>query len=68
MFFLPSYGEKKGINGLLPWLHFFAAFLILVFNALFSAARSPLGQEISAGESPGFAWIRVNITTCMGLA
>ena len=35
-------------------------------HALFSAVHSPLGQEISAGESPGFAWIRANITTCMG--
>jgi hypothetical protein len=66
MFFLASDGEKKGIYGLLPWLHFSAAFLIVVFNAMFSAVHSPLGQEISAGESPGFAWIRANIITCMG--
>ena len=41
---------------------------MVVFSALFSAVHSPLGQEISAGESPGFAWIRANITTCMGFS
>jgi glucan phosphoethanolaminetransferase (alkaline phosphatase superfamily) len=67
MFILPADGKKKEINRLLPWLHFLAAFLIVVFSALFSAVRSPLGQEISTGESPGFAWIRANITTFIGL-
>jgi arylsulfatase A-like enzyme len=68
MFLLPSGGGKKGIDRLLPWLHLLGALLVVVFSALFSAVHSPLGQEISAGESPGFAWIRANITTCMGFS
>ncbi len=67
MFFLPSNSDKARRYHILPWLHFSAALLVIVFNALFSAVHSPLGQEISAGESPGFAWIRANINICMGL-
>ncbi|MHC4104086.1 MAG: hypothetical protein ACYSR9_04040, partial [Planctomycetota bacterium] len=66
MALLPSDGEKVKLYRILPWLHFSGALLVVVFNALFSAVHSPLGQEISAGESPGFAWIRANITVCMG--
>ena len=62
MSILPSDGEKTRRCRILPWLHFSAAILVVVTNALFSAVHSPLGQEISAGESPGFAWIRANIT------
>ena len=50
----------------LPALNILGATLIVVLSALFSAVHSPLGQEISAGESPGFAWIRANIITCVG--
>jgi arylsulfatase A-like enzyme len=67
MALLPSDSEKVKLYRILPWLHFWGALLVVVFNALFSAVHSPLGQEISAGESPGFAWIRANITLCMGL-
>ncbi len=67
MSFLPSNGEKTRRYRVLPWLHFSAAILVVVTNALFSAVHSPLGQEISAGESPGFAWIRANITPCVGI-
>jgi hypothetical protein len=67
MFSLPSNSDKAKYYHILPWLHFSAALLVIVFNALFSAVHSPLGQEISAGESPGFAWIRANIDICMGL-
>jgi len=63
----PSNGEKIRIGRTLPWLHFAGALLVVVLTALFSAVHSPLGQEISAGESPGFAWMRANITTSMGL-
>ena len=63
---LPSNSEKMRFDRILPWLHFSGALFVVVFSALFSAVHSPLGQEISAGESPGFAWIRANITTCMG--
>jgi len=66
MFFLPSAGEKKGMYQILPWLHFSAALLVVVLNALFSAVHSPVGQEISPGESPGFDWIRTQLTTCIG--
>jgi glucan phosphoethanolaminetransferase (alkaline phosphatase superfamily) len=66
MSILPSDGEKIRIYRILPWLHFSGALLVVVFNALFSAVHSPLGQEISAGESLSFAWVRANITTCMG--
>ena len=66
MSLLSSDDEKIRLYRILPWLHLSGALLVVVFNALFSAVHSPLGQEISAGESPGFAWIRANITTCMG--
>ncbi len=66
MSLLPSDDEKTRHYRILPWLHFSGALFIVVFNALFSAVHSPLGQEISVGESPGFAWIRANITLCMG--
>jgi glucan phosphoethanolaminetransferase (alkaline phosphatase superfamily) len=67
MSFPPSHSEKTKSYPIMPWLYLSAALLVIVFNALFSAAHSPLGQEISAGESPGFAWIRANINICMGL-
>ena len=67
MSFTPSDSDKSGSYQILPWLHFSAAMLVIVFNAFFLAVHSPLGQEISAGESPGFAWIRANISICMGL-
>jgi hypothetical protein len=51
---------------MLPWLYFLGALLVVFLNAAFSAVHSPLGQEISAGESPGFAWLRTNITICIG--
>ena len=63
----PSDSEKAGCYHILPWLHLSAALLVIVFNAFYSAVHSPLGQEISAGESPSFAWIRANIYNCMGL-
>ncbi len=53
-------------TGILSWLHFLGAVLVVGLTALFSAVHSPLGQEISAGESPGFAWVRANIIPCMG--
>ena len=51
---------------LLSWLHLLGAVLVVVVTALFSAVHSPLGQEISAGESPGFAWVRANIIPFLG--
>ena len=66
MSFIPSGSGKVSGYWILPWLHFLAALLVVVLNALFSAVHSPLGQEISAGESPGFAWIRAHITIFLG--
>jgi glucan phosphoethanolaminetransferase (alkaline phosphatase superfamily) len=63
----PSDSETAGSDHILPWLHLSAALLVVVLNALFSAIHSPLGREISAGESPGFAWIRANINLCVAL-
>jgi glucan phosphoethanolaminetransferase (alkaline phosphatase superfamily) len=67
MSFIPSDGKRASISWILPWLHFLAALVVVVLNALFSAVHSPLGHEISAGESPGFGWIRVHITTFLGV-
>jgi glucan phosphoethanolaminetransferase (alkaline phosphatase superfamily) len=52
----------------LPWLHFSGACLVFVLLYLFTAIHSQLGQEISAGESPGFAWLGNHISVFMGLA
>jgi len=64
----PSFPSDKSSSNsrLLPWLHLPGAVLVVVVTALFSAVHSPLGQEISAGESPGFAWVRANIIPCLG--
>jgi hypothetical protein len=51
---------------ILPWLHFLGAVTAVVLHALYSAVHSDLGYEISAGESPGFAWIRAHVNTGMG--
>ncbi len=51
---------------ILPWLHILGAALVAVLTGLFSAVHSPLGQEISAGESPGFAWIGANLSSILG--
>jgi hypothetical protein len=58
----------KRLHKALPWLHFSGACLIFVLLYLFTAIHSQLGQEISAGESPGFAWIGMHIFVFMGLA
>ena len=39
---------------------------MVVSTGLFAAVHSPLGRQISAGESPGFAWFGANITFLMG--
>jgi len=54
-------------TGIMPWLHILGAALVVVVTGLFAAVHSPLGLEISAGESPGFAWIRANIMPAMGV-
>jgi glucan phosphoethanolaminetransferase (alkaline phosphatase superfamily) len=63
----PSDSERIRSYRILPWLYFLGALLVVFLNAASSAVHSPLGQEISAGESPGFAWLQTNITTCIGL-
>ena len=62
----PSDSERIRSYRILPWLYFLGALLVVFLNAAFSAVHSPLGQAISTGESPGFAWLRTNITTCIG--
>ena len=61
-----SRSKSSKIFWLLPGLHILGAALVVVSTGLFSAVHSPLGQWISAGESPGFAWIGVNINSLMG--
>lgn len=58
--------RKMNRHRLLPWLPSFGALLFVVLYALRSAISSPLGQEISIGESPGFAWIRTYLHIGMG--
>ncbi len=52
----------------LPWLHFFGACLFFVLIYFFAAFHSQLGQEISAGESPGFALVGQHLFALLGLA
>ena len=52
----------------LPWLHFCGACLFFVLIYFFAAYHSHLGREISAGESPGFAFLGEHLFTLMGLA
>jgi hypothetical protein len=59
MAFSKSYPDRY--TRFLPWLHLLGAVAIVTLYALYSAVHSELGQEISAGESPGFAWIRTHI-------
>jgi len=58
--------NSSRISSLLPGLYILAAALVVVVTALFAAVHSPLGQEISAGESPGFDWTRANIIPFIG--
>jgi hypothetical protein len=52
----------------LPWLHFGGAYLAFVLVYFFAAVHSRLGQEISAGESPGFTFLAEHLTVFMILA
>jgi hypothetical protein len=58
----------KRLYETLPWLHFTGACVVFVLICLFTAIHSQLGHEISAGESPGFAWLGQHIFIFMGLA
>jgi hypothetical protein len=60
--------RSSKVYWLLPWLQIVGAAVVVVLTALFSAVHSPLGQDISTGESPGFAWIGANIIACIGFA
>ena len=51
----------KRLFNTLPWLHFTGACLVFLLTYLFTAIHSQLGLEISAGESPGFAWLGEHI-------
>ncbi len=52
----------------LPWLQFSGACLVSVIIYLFTAIHSQLGHEISAGESPGFAFLGEHLLIFMVLA
>ena len=63
----PSSQSTDKYIKILATLNILGATLVVVLSALFSAVHSPLGQAISAGESPGFDWFRANIILCMGI-
>ena len=50
----------------MPHLLISGAALVVIMAGFFASVHSPLGLAISAGESPGFEWIRSNITSLMG--
>ncbi len=58
----------KRLYETLPWLHFTGACLVFLLFYIFTAIHSQLGHEISAGESPGFAWLGKHISVFMVLA
>ncbi|MCK5203526.1 MAG: hypothetical protein KAR15_06630, partial [Desulfobacterales bacterium] len=58
----------KKLSKTLPWLHFTGACLVFLLFYIFTAIHSQLGHEISAGESPGFAWLGKHISVFMALA
>jgi hypothetical protein len=58
----------KRLYETLPWLHFSGACLVVLLFYIFTAIHSQLGHEISAGESPGFAWFGKYISVFMALA
>jgi glucan phosphoethanolaminetransferase (alkaline phosphatase superfamily) len=58
----------KRLFNTLPWLHFTGACLVFLLFYIFTAIHSQLGYEISAGESPGFAWLGKHISIFMALA
>ena len=58
----------NSLSKTLPWLHFGGAYLTFALVYLFAAVHSQLGQEISAGESPGFAFLADHLLVFMSLA
>jgi len=58
----------KRLYETLPWLHFSGACLVFLLFYIFTAIHSQLGHEISAGESPEFAWLGKYISVFMALA
>jgi len=62
---IPRHPDKYAT--ILPWLHLLGAALVVVVYGLFEAVSSPLGQEISGGESPGFAWLRDHIVPAVAV-
>ena len=61
-------GPLKRLLHTLPWLHFTGAVLVFLLIYIFTAIHSQLGHEISAGESPGFAWLGKHLSIFMVLA
>ena len=58
----------KTLFNALPWLHFTGAVVVVLLFYINTAIHSQLGQEISAGESPGFSWFGKHISILMALA
>jgi glucan phosphoethanolaminetransferase (alkaline phosphatase superfamily) len=56
------------LNRITPWLTFSSAILIFVLVSIFTATQSELAHQISAGESPGFAWVRDHLAFLVGSA
>jgi hypothetical protein len=54
------------LNRITPWLTFSSAILIFVLVSILTATQSELANQISTGESPGFAWVRDHIAILMG--
>lgn len=47
--------------GLSPWLKLLGALLAFLLISLFTAVHSELGNQISAGESYAFSWVRTHV-------
>jgi hypothetical protein len=60
--------QLKKLSKSLPWLHFGGAYLVFVLVYFYTAVHSQLGQEISPGESPGFAFLAQHLSVFMSLA
>ena len=58
----------KTLFNTLPWLHFTGAVLVFLLFSIYTAVHSQLGYEISAGESPGFAWLGKHVSIFMALS
>ncbi len=61
-----SHSFTPQLHRITPWLTFSSAILIFVLVSIFTATQSELAHQISAGESPGFAWVRDHLAFLVG--